>query len=183
MQLAFGNFLPGVAVRDGVRDHVGGPVSKARAAWLAAVILLAALAAGCGGGGGGAALEVPEPLPPAAPDPPPPAAPDPPPARPADLQALAAPYESDPEYQTAWGLAQIDAATAYARIAGRDGAGTAPGAGARVAVIDTGIDIAHWELEPQRISTSDADAAGNLTPGRSAGSTSPSIPFRRTERR
>ena len=151
MQLAFGNFLPGVAVRDGVGDHVGGFVSKVRPAWLAAAIVLAALAAGCGGGGGGAALDVPEPPPPVGPDPPPPTAPDPP-ARPADLQALAAPYESDPEYQTAWGLAQIDAATAYARIAGRDGAGTAPGAGARVAVIDTGIDLGHWEFDTRPIS-------------------------------
>ncbi len=148
MQLAFGDFPPGLAAWAGV----GGSVPKSRAAWLAAAIALAVLAAGCGGGGGGAALDMPDPQPPVAPDPQPPAAPDPRPARSAALQALAAPYESDSEYRTAWGLAQIDAATAYARIAGRDGAGTAPGAGARVAVVDTGIDLGHWEFDTYPIS-------------------------------
>ena len=50
----------------------------------------------------------------------------------------------------------MDAATAYARIAKRDGAGTAPGAGARVAVIDTGIDEGHWEFDSSRITKSGA---------------------------
>ena len=41
----------------------------------------------------------------------------PPAATPADLRDLAAPYADDTEYAAAWGLAQIAAATAYARIA------------------------------------------------------------------
>ena len=81
----------------------------------------------------------------------------PPPAvRPASLQVDAAPYENDSEYSRAWPLQQVDAATAYARIAQRDGAGTAPGAGARVAVIDTGIDEGHWEFDSSRITISGA---------------------------
>ena len=132
---------------------------------LAAAAVLAgsvALAAGCGGGGGGVTAtggggsggggptnpspqppdNPPPPPPPDNPSPPSPPDPDPPP----DLQALAASYEAHSDYQAAWGLAQINAATAYARIAGRDGPGTAPGAG-RVAVIDNGIDADHWEFD------------------------------------
>ena len=40
----------------------------------------------------------------------------------------------------------MGASTAYARIATRDGAGTAPGAGAVVGVIDSYLDRTHWEL-------------------------------------
>ena len=40
----------------------------------------------------------------------------------------------------------MSASTAYARIAARDGAGTAPGAGAVVGVIDSYLDRTHWEL-------------------------------------
>lgn len=108
----------------------------------AGVIALVALAAACSGGGGasvpggagvsgspGPATRIPGPR-----------------TRPAALQTYAQPYESNSDYDAAWGLKQIDAATAYARIAERDGAGTAPGAGARVAVIDNGIDTGHWEF-------------------------------------
>ena len=131
----------------------------ARTAWLAAVV---ALAVGCGGGSG-----MPPPPSGSLPGPgdPSPLPPDlavrvPPPADvPADLRALAGPYESDAEYGNAWGLRQINAATAYARIARRDGAGTAPGAGARVAVIDDGIDVGHWEFESRRIGSTDPSAA------------------------
>ncbi|MDE2914184.1 MAG: S8 family serine peptidase [Paracoccaceae bacterium] len=59
---------------------------------------------------------------------------------------MAGEYESDPEYERNWGLRQIDAATAYARIARRDGTGTAPGDGVHVALIDNGIDPSHWEF-------------------------------------
>ena len=99
---------------------------------------------------------------------PPPSSPrvPPPAATPADLRDLAVQYSDDTEYDTAWGLAQIGAATAYARIARRDGAGTAPGAGARVAVIDDGIDIGHWEFEPQRIGRTEPDSAvSDTAPG------------------
>ena len=126
---------------------------RAQASWIAAAVALSLLAAGCGGKGGGSGM------PPASgsgpstvvqPPPPGPRVP-PPAATPAHLRALAAPYSDDAEYGAAWGLAQIDAATAYARIARRDGPGTAPGAGARVGVIDTGIDAGHWEFDAGRI--------------------------------
>ena len=130
---------------------------KVRAAWFVASAALAMLAAGCVGRGGSGMLGG---VPPAAdPDPPSAFRVPPPAARPAGLRALAGPYESDAEYGNAWGLRQIDAATAYARIARRDGAGTAPGAGARVAVIDDGIDIDHWEFEPRRIGRTEPDSA------------------------
>ena len=40
----------------------------------------------------------------------------------------------------------MNASTAYARIAERDGAGTAPGAGAVVGMIDSYLDRTHWEF-------------------------------------
>ena len=100
---------------------------------LAVAVGLAALAAGCGGGGGGPGASA---------------------ARSGGPSALrpcvdhpASGYAGDCEYRRSWGLAAVNAADAYERIAGRDGAGTAPGDGARVAVIDDGIDDGHWEFD------------------------------------
>ena len=140
---------------------------RARARWLAAAVALSLLAAGCGGGGGGSGMPPPSdsgspPVvqpPPLGPRVPPPA------ATPADLRDLAAPYSNDPEYRAAWGLAQIDAATAYARIARRDGPGTAPGTGARVGMIDTGIDAGHWEFDSSRIRNTNDLAGPGMTHG------------------
>ena len=98
-------------------------------------------------------------LPPLGPRVPPPA------AVPADLRDLTAPYSDDAEYDAAWGLAEIGAATAYARIARRDGPGTAPGAGARVGVIDTGIDAGHWEFDASRIRNTNARTDTDKTHG------------------
>ena len=50
-----------------------------------------------------------------------------------------------------WGLAAVKAADAYARLAQREGASVAPGAGVTVGLIDTGIDRDHWEFDPDRI--------------------------------
>ena len=146
---------------------------RARAGWLAAALALSLLAAGCGGKGGGSAMPPPSGSDPTPVDQPPPPGPrvPPPAATPADLRALAVPYSDDTEYGTAWGLAQIGAATAYARIARRDGAGTAPGAGARVGVIDTGIDAGHWEFDSERISNTNA----HTNTGRSHGTAVASI--------
>ena len=135
---------------------------KLRAVWFAAAAALAMLAAGCVGRGGSGMVGGDPP--PTDPDPPSAVRVPPPAARPAGLRALADPYESDAEYGNAWGLRQIDAATAYARIARRDGAGTAPGAGAQIAVIDDGIDVGHWELDPRRIGRTDPDAAVSDSP-------------------
>ena len=125
-----------------------GRTMSARTFWLSAAVTLAALMTGCGGGGGSSA----PPGPPSVSDPQPPdpgTNPPPPTGRPVGLQALARQYESDPEYERNWGLGQIDAATAYARIALRDGTGSAPGDGAHVALIDDGVDASHWEFGPR----------------------------------
>ena len=131
-------------------------LAEASRTWLTMAVAagLVVLMTGCGGGGGGMSATVNGGglsfLRPDSSRAPPPA------VRPASLQADAAPYENDSEYTRAWPLQQVDAATAYARIAKRDGAGTAPGAGARVAVIDTGIDEDHWEFGSSLITKSGA---------------------------
>ena len=73
-------------------------------------------------------------------------------SRPAGAATLAA----DTEYQRSWALEAVKAADAYARLETRYGAGTLPGAGQRIAVIDTGIDVAHPDIAP-------AQAAGRLS--------------------
>lgn len=70
--------------------------------------------------------------------------------RPAGAAAIA----TDPEYRGLddggrnlnWALEAVKAADAYARLEAKYGAGTVPGAGQRIAVIDTGIDILHPEI-------------------------------------
>ena len=132
-------------------------------------ILFAAVAAGtlagCGGGGGGNVRAEQE-----APPAPAPSASAPPDrverpvqttayrpttaayTRPAGAAAIA----TDPEYRGLddrgrnlnWALEAVKAADAYARLEAKYGAGTVPGAGQRIAVIDTGIDIVHGEIAP-----------------------------------
>ena len=141
---------------------------RTRTAWLAAASLLAVLASGCGGGSGmppPSGSSDPPPMDPSLPPPDRAVRVPPPAATPAGLRALAGQYSEDSEYRNAWGLGQIDAATAYARIARRDGAGTAPGAGARVAVIDTGIDAGHWEFESARIGNTNSRTDTGMTHG------------------
>ena len=144
---------------------------------MAVAVGLAALAASCGGGGGGGGLSAtggggggggPNP-----------------PRPPVDLNRLTADYASHSDYRAAWGLAQIGAAMAYARIAGRDGTGARPGAGSRVAVIDDGIDDGtdpadprrrldngHWEFSGLRITQtcSTMEGCGDRTHGTSVAS-------------
>ena len=119
------------------RRHAGTRRAAARAAWPVAALLMAALTAGCGGGGGAG-----------------PTAAGTDPAYPPSPRSSSPPgsfvpddYAQHPEYRAAWGLGATRAAAAYNRIAGRDGKGVAPGSGARVAVIDTGIDKDHWEFD------------------------------------
>ena len=50
-----------------------------------------------------------------------------------------------------WGLADVNAADAYARLARREGASVAPGAGVTVGLIDTGIEPRHWEFDGSRV--------------------------------
>ena len=140
-------------------------------------ILLTAVAAGalagCGGGGSGGNVRTEqEPQPESAP--PERAEQEPPPARverpvqtmthrpttaayvqPAGAAAIAA----DPEYRGLddegnslnWALEAVKAADAYARLEAKYGAGTLPGAGQRIAVIDSGIDTDHDEIRPARL--------------------------------
>ena len=50
-----------------------------------------------------------------------------------------------------WGLGAVRAAHAYARLANKERALVAPGAGVTVGVIDTGIDQDHWVFDSSRI--------------------------------
>lgn len=114
----------------GARKGRAGNAKAPRAISPTALVLVAALAAGCGGGGG-----------------PRPAASGSDPSPPGSGPSGSNDYAQHSEYRAAWGFRATNAAAAYGRIAGRDGRGTAPGAGARVAVIDTGIDSGHWEFD------------------------------------
>ena len=63
-----------------------------------------------------------------------------------------------------WGLGAVGAAAAYARIAEREGAFTAPGSGVTVGFIDTGLDTGHWEFDGSRLAMNiiagDGDVSG-----------------------
>ena len=131
--------------------------------------------AGCGGGGGENVRAEQEAPPAPAPSAPAPPAPAPPASVPPDRverpvqttaygpttaaytrPAGAAAIATDPEYRGLddrgrnlnWALEAVKAADAYARLEAKYGAGTVPGAGQRIAVIDTGIDIVHGEIAP-----------------------------------
>ena len=59
--------------------------------------------------------------------------------------------EGDPRRCRNWGLGDVHAARAYARLVNKERAFVAPGAGVTVGVIDTGIDQGHWEFDRSRI--------------------------------
>ena len=141
-----------------------------RAALAVAALAVAALA-GCGGGGGSgpAPASAPPDPPPRAPDPEPPPQPepDPPelPSNPGPPLPKAADFERDTEYRGEyrneneegviwrhWRLPVVGAAAAYEHVAAakRD-ASTVPGTGVTIAVIDTGIDLGHWEFDRARV--------------------------------
>lgn len=70
-----------------------------------------------------------------------------------------------------WGLAEVRAADAYARIAQREdpqreGPSVAPGAGVTVGVMDTGIDEGHWEFDPALVSEEILEGDGDATGSR-----------------
>ena len=60
-----------------------------------------------------------------------------------------------------WGLDAVGAAQAYARIGVKEGAFVAPGTGVTVGVLDTGIDLEHWEFDPDRVSETVLPEAGD----------------------
>lgn len=64
-----------------------------------------------------------------------------------------------PEGFANWALAAVNAADAYARIVEQTQSVTAPGDGVTVGVIDTGIDLGHWEFDPARVTEASAGTA------------------------
>ena len=149
-------------------DRRSGPAAGAAAHPATAVALAAMFVVtltGCGGGGGVAAPPPPDP-PPAVSEPETP--PDPPPAAsepetpPGVLR-----FQNHPEYYHVndagfahYSLRNVRAAWAYARIAENEGAAAAPGAGVTIAVVDSGIDLDHWEFEGARISRTELNCCG-----------------------
>lgn len=74
------------------------------------------------------------------------------------------------EYKDSWGLVEIGAARAYARIAQGQGEGSpvAPGAGVLVGVMDTGIDLDHWEFDRSLVSEEILEGDGDAQGARSS---------------
>ena len=115
--------------------------------------------AGCGGGGGGSSLAEPK----ATPQPPQPTPPPPPPSPPpqpscvdtADFGCVSLDkyreeretteqdHSGEEDFKNQWGLTAVRADRSYAQLELEHGAGTEPGAGQTVGVIDTGIDTEH----------------------------------------
>ena len=107
-------------------------------------ILIAALfivLIGCSGGGGssGGSPQSPNPSTPSDPAP----SPDPDPAPSQSFDELVSQYESNDEYQDQWGLAAINASSAYAR--------GASGKGIVIGITDSGLDTTHDEIAASRV--------------------------------
>ena len=158
----------------GARDGNGHVV-------LVAMMVIPLLLAACGGGGGGGRIEpdpVVEPNPAVEPGPAVDsrAEPDPPCIRtvtdclePAAysqaLNRIASQHGGADDFRSQWGLSTIRADRAWAQLELALGAGTAPGAGQTVGVIDTGIDDQHPVFAGQTVteqligSTADEDGS------------------------
>ena len=109
-------------------------------------ILLASLflvLIGCSGGGGssGGSPQSPNPSTPSNPAPSPDPDPDPAPSQ--SFDELVSQYESNDEYQDQWGLAAINASSAYAR--------GATGKGIVIGITDSGLDTTHDEIAASRV--------------------------------
>ena len=136
----------------------------------------AVLASACGGGGGGSSSAPPQAVGPATPPPPPP-----PPqqtcVQTADFgcisrqlyedarQTLEDDYNAEADYRNQWGLTAIRASRAYAQLELEHGAGTEPGSGQTVGLIDTGIDTGHpvfaGKAVTEQFYTGTSDETGN----------------------
>ena len=99
-----------------------------------------------------------------------------------NLGPTAADFEADPEYHGLrdasgdaenWALDATGAAAAYARIApeGSSAADLAPGEGVTIAVIDSGIDLDHWEFVGADVTEEIPTAFGGNGDGPASGST------------
>ncbi len=109
-------------------------------------ILLASLflvLIGCSGGGGssGGSPQSPNPSTPSNPAPSPDPDPDPAPSQ--SFDELVSQYESNDEYQEQWGLAAINASSAYAR--------GSSGKGIVIGITDSGLDTTHDEIASSRV--------------------------------
>ncbi len=98
---------------------------------------------GCSGGGGssGGSPQSPNPSTPSNPAPSPDPDPDPAPSQ--SFDELVSQYENNDEYQDQWGLAAINASSAYAR--------GATGKGIVIGITDSGLDITHDEIAASRV--------------------------------
>ena len=66
-------------------------------------------------------------------------------------EALAGEYRSHPAFARQWGLGQVNADQAYARLALEHGEDVAPGSGVTVGVLDSGIDTEHPAFAHTRV--------------------------------
>lgn len=96
----------------------------------------------CAGGGGGSSSPLENPTPP----------PDPGPS----YEVLKAQYESNYEYQQQYGLALANASSAYAR--------GSTGKNVTIGITDSGLDISHVEIDPDRINPGSYLSYSNYTP-------------------
>ena len=128
------------------------------------VLAVSLILAGCGGGGGGGAVrpepQGPQPSPPPQTTPPPSSLPPLPPPPPSciqtadygcisrekyeeELDAIAQDHSGEEDFKNQWGLTAIRADRAWAQLELKHGAGSEPGSGITVGLIDTGIDTDH----------------------------------------
>lgn len=98
---------------------------------------------GCSGGGGSSGGSPQSPNPSTPSDPAPSPNPDPDPAPSQSFDELVSQYESNDEYQDQWGLAAINASSAYAR--------GATGKGIVIGITDSGLDTTHDEIAASRV--------------------------------
>ena len=98
---------------------------------------------GCSGGGGSSGGSPQSPNPSAPSNPAPSPDPDPDPAPSQSFDELVSQYESNDEYQEQWGLAAINASSAYAR--------GATGKGIVIGITDSGLDTTHDEITASRV--------------------------------
>lgn len=105
--------------------HAGGISVKTLIHTLALCTLM--ITAGCGGGWGGSSPSEPTPLS----------------VYQKERNRIAAEHRDEEDFKNQWGLSTIRAERAYAQLELEHDAGTEPGNGATVGIVDSGIDTGH----------------------------------------